>query len=252
MDANNVQKSIIVQPSNYMYDHTYVLHVLEQHPTRFNLVMLLNPTLPPQDAVAQVVQLAKQGCTGIRFNPSLWPKNIEMDDELGKAVFQVAEELKLTISFMCFTGFPSCAGAITRLAALYPHVDLVVDHFGFPRTDPGSAPNGQSFDDDSFNLLMKIGKSTPRLNIKISALFRVSSSLVVDDNYSDLLPRFLQLVDVFGSERLLWGSDFPYVELHQGYGHTLKTIQDWVIKAGLSDDVYSGVMGRNAKRLFVR
>ena len=77
-----------------MYDHTYILDVRDRYPDRFRCMMLLDPTLAPEAACETVRELVtNKGCVGIRFNPSLWPEGKGMDDETGRAVFQLAGEL---------------------------------------------------------------------------------------------------------------------------------------------------------------
>ena len=55
--------------------------------------------------------------------------------------------------------------------------------------------------------------------MKISALFRVSS-----DGYpfKSLSERLEELLKVYGSQRLLWGSDFPYATEHTSYAEAGK------------------------------
>ena len=44
MDAQGVAQALIVQPINYLYDHTYVASVVAKYPTRFRGMLLANPT----------------------------------------------------------------------------------------------------------------------------------------------------------------------------------------------------------------
>ena len=61
MDQNGVDASLIVQPSNYMFDHSYVMGCMAKFPGRFGCMMLLDPCLDPDEACATVRNLAAQG-----------------------------------------------------------------------------------------------------------------------------------------------------------------------------------------------
>jgi predicted TIM-barrel fold metal-dependent hydrolase len=60
----------------------------------------------------------------------------------------------------------------------------------------------------------------------------------------DLVPRYR---DLFGAERLLWGSDMPNVERYATYRQTLSYIRDY--PSGLNTEELAAVLGGNAARL---
>ena len=80
MDANSVDGSLIVQPINHEFDHSYVMKAIEKHPNRFKGMLLHDPSLSPEEAVSRLEDLALKGFVGVRFNPYLWPK---VDDDAG-------------------------------------------------------------------------------------------------------------------------------------------------------------------------
>ena len=179
MDTNGVSRSVIVQPSNYAFDHTYVLQAMSRHPERLAVVLLLDPTLSPTEASKFIRDMVKRGCTGIRFNPSLFPEG-RLDTDTGRAAFRTASELGgIPISVMAFTGLRNVADSITLLANEFSNVPLILDHFGFPREKPAESPSKElQFDEESFALLLRMGSDLSTLHVKISALFRVSSLAV--------------------------------------------------------------------------
>ena len=75
--------ALIVQPTNHLYDHSYVTSVLEQHPSKFIGCLLADPS-PGGGGAAAIEELASQpGYRAVRFNPYLWPEGEKMTNEVG-------------------------------------------------------------------------------------------------------------------------------------------------------------------------
>ena len=87
--------------------------------------------------------------------------------------------------------------------------------------------------------------SHPRVRCKVSGLVNEAGDAWTIDT---LRPYFTHLVDCFGPERLLWGSDWPVVELGGGY-------KRWRAAAvalfkELSEAERAGVLGDNARKCY--
>ena len=109
-------------------------------------------------------------------------------------------------------------------------MDIVIDHWGFPRAEPGAAPSSAlKFDEKAFGDLCALGRKHNNLYLKLSAHFRVSSQ---EAPHSDLQPRFDAAVDAFGADRLMWGSDFPFVQLNGGQRASLEAVRGFCVGAG--------------------
>jgi len=206
MDEAGVQGCLVVQPINHKFDHSYVSACLSKHPTRLKGMCLLDPTGSADDAVAQLEALSKEGYVGVRFNPGLWPEGKKMDDDVGMAAYKKAGELGMAVGFMCFKGLDLHAPTIESLAAAHPGTKAIIDHFGFFRQD-GKAK------EEIWGMLLGLSKF-PQVYVKLSAFFRVSGDPYP---YQDLWARVRELVQAFGSKRLLYGSDFPFVQQQCGY-----------------------------------
>ena len=123
---------------------------------------------------------------------------------------------------------------------------MVIDHWGFPRESPGApAAPGLAFDEAAWEALLKLGRDHATVYVKLSALFRVSRE---GPPYADLKPRFAALVDAYGADRLMWGSDFPFAQLSGGQGASLDAV------AGFCADLPAGqraaILGGTARALF--
>jgi len=247
MDASGVDKSLIVQPSVYAFDHSYVLDCMGKHPDRLAVMLLADPTKEPEEACDFLRTLHGKGCCGVRFNPYLWPEGQQIDNPTGVEMYKVAGELGMPVGVMAFKGLKPLAEPLRHLAAEAPATPLIIDHWGFFRDDPASPPAAQAVDEEAFELLLALAQDIPQLYVKISALFRVSGT--GGPQYDDLRPRFQRLVDVLGSRRLMYGSDFPFVQLHEGqYGASVEAVRAWVSE--LDPEDAARILGGTAAELF--
>ncbi|CAM9295878.1 unnamed protein product [Ascophyllum nodosum] len=238
MDKAGVGGALIVQPINYKFDHSFVLNTIKTYPGRFKGMCLANPSLSPDDACAELQRLHDQGFCGVRFNPYLWPQGSSgMTDDTGLALYRKAGELNMPVGVMCFKGFGLHVKEIEALLESSSETKLVVDHFGFFLQD-GAA------DEAAWEQLLSLAKY-PQTFIKISAFFRVAKDPYP---YSSIQPRLAALLEHFGPQRLLWGTDFPFVSDGQcGYGPA----KDVVCNAmGLTDEQLHHIVSGTAQELF--
>ncbi|KAL7438319.1 hypothetical protein ACHAXM_006302 [Skeletonema potamos] len=241
MDSAGVNGALIVQPINHKYDHKYVAHAIKKYPQKFKGMLLHDPSLSPKMAVDRLEELVLSGFVGVRFNPYLWNEGELMSEEAGGglAVYRRCADLGLPVGIMCFKGFELHYRDILALIEKSPNTQLILDHLGFCALDERG--------DEAFQQLLSLSKY-PNVSVKVSALFRIKGEI---DRYPyDKIKalRFEPLLENFGPDRLMIGSDFPYVlETEGGYSGALHTIKSW-----LKDDDAEAVMFRTAESLFGR
>jgi len=241
MDDSNVSGALIVQPINHRFDHSYVINAIKTHPDRFKGMLLHDPSLPEDQAIARLEELSLNGFVGVRFNPYLWPKTGEktwepMSAGAGLATYKRCAELKMPVGVMCFQGLELHCDDILELLKVSPETTLVLDHFAFTSlSETGS---------ESFQMLLELAKH-PQVYVKISALFRQGDTFpyarVVEE-------RFKPLLEAFGPERLMMGTDFPFVlEQKEQYGGTVDLVSSWL---GEDNKARTSVMGGTAEKVF--
>eukprot|EP00965_Chrysotila_dentata_P162604 5369072-Pleurochrysis_carterae.AAC.4 len=276
--AAGITGALVVQPANHKFDHSYVSAALNAHPGFLKGMCLANPTLSVEQAVADLQHLHSQGYCAVRFNPYLFPRPDGMDSDVGRALYAKAGELGMPVGVMAFSGLPAQMPAICALLKHAPQTTLIIDHMGFFRQP---ATGGLIADAAEYERLMQllcpatwragivcsfspstclrssshpIASCSLQVFIKVSALFRLSSEL---PPHLDLQPRLKQLLQTYGANRLMWGSDFPFSTLGGNtptscgmeYAQTVELLGFWSMQE-LDPTALKQLMGGTAAKIF--
>ena len=257
--AAGVSGALVVQPANHMYDHSYVAKALKDHPDFFKGMGLANPTLPPAEAVAELEALHASGFVGVRFNAGNFADGLASD--VGRALYKRCGELGMPVGVMAFKGLGPFVADLEALCKEYPQTTLVIDHLGFFRQPAigGQLGDAAANDEASWKGLLALS-AHPQVHVKVSALFRTSAE---PPPFGDLAARLGALIEAYGTQRLMWGSDYPFAlpggfPLPEGvaktpasmsYADAVAVPSQWEVPA-LDDASLADLMGGNAARLF--
>jgi L-fuconolactonase len=129
---------------------------------------------------------------------------------------------------------------LSRLLVLlerHPDLRVVIDHAAKPEI------RTRSFDEWAAGIA-RIAAET-RASCKLSGLVTEAGPSWQSD---DLRPYVAHLVECFGAERLMWGSDWPVVELAGGFDRWWETTE--ALLAGLSDNERASILGGTAARFY--
>jgi predicted TIM-barrel fold metal-dependent hydrolase len=233
MDEAGVSKAAIVHSSTtYGTNNSYVADSVAQHPDRFTGVYSFDLLAP--DALTTFDHWLARGMGGIRLftggathqNDGSWLVN--------PATFPIWErsaELGMT---MAVQTTPDGLSMVAELAERFPSVKIALDHCGRPNLEGGPpyASCAGLFALAKYdNVYMKI---TPRT-------FDLAQAAP-----GGAEPFFARLVEVFGTDHLAFGSNYP------ASAGPLKTLveQGRACFAGLSDEERAWIWGRTAKALY--
>lgn len=192
-DRLGLGRAVIVQSQGHGFDHAAVLAALEEGRGRYRGVALVRPDTSPE----AVGRLAAAGFCGVRFN--------FMAHLAGRlAPASIRETLRLVrphgwhaAIHVGGTGLVEIAPFLRTLAT-----PLVIDHMARP--DLGEGPDGPTA--AALRRLMDTG----RVWVKLSGADRLSRA---GAPYRDVVPLASALAR-HAPERVLWGSDWPHVNLH--------------------------------------
>ncbi|MBB5715671.1 amidohydrolase family protein [Sphingomonas aerophila] len=121
---------------------------------------------------------------------------------------------------------PAHLSSLNRLAARHPELAIVIDHAGKP--DP-RALEGWRRDLSSI-------AARPQVRCKLSGLL---TELSPDMPAGAIEPIVSVLVDLFGTDRLMWGSDWPVLTLAGNYAGWLEQARR-LVPPSLHDAVFGG------------
>jgi predicted TIM-barrel fold metal-dependent hydrolase len=114
---------------------------------------------------------------------------------------------------------------VVRLTDRIPNLRLVIDHL--PQLEPPTdAPARRSYE----GTLRKLGQR-PQIYLKISeVLRRVDGRVPLDLKFYK--PRLDELWDIFGEDRLIYGSDWPNSDLWGPYPQMLTVVREYFMSKG--------------------
>ncbi|TVS15468.1 MAG: amidohydrolase [Gammaproteobacteria bacterium] len=122
---------------------------------------------------------------------------------------------------------------LLRLLERHPSLPVVIDH--------GAKPEIASGGFDPWYERMRALAAQPHVCCKLSGLVTEAAA---DWRTDDLAPYVDALFELFGAERLMWGSDWPVVNLAGGYAAWWNATETLV--AGLDESDRAAVLGGTA------
>ncbi|APT58511.1 amidohydrolase [Roseomonas gilardii] len=233
MDEAGVDKAAVVHSSTtYGFDNSYVVDACSRYPGRLVAVGSVDVLEP--DAVETIRRWVDKGLKGLRlftggstkeFDPS------ELDDPRAFPAWELCGELGLP---MCIQTGAVGLPQVTALAKRFPDVPIILDHLARPDVSDGPPyAAAQSL----FDLA-----AIPSIHLKLTP------RIMGDSRKGAATPEtfFPRLVEVFGADRLAWGSNFPTSP--GTLSEIRKTAEDRL--SSLSEADRATIFGRTAKKLY--
>ena len=194
--AAGVDRAVLVQAFGaYGVDNSYVVDAAAAHPDRFvsvGIVDVEDPGAP--DALRALAH--RPAFAGVRLFAIGDPTPTWLDDPRSFPLWEVAAEhdLRVVVTLLA----PEIP-RLRRVLARFPTQPVVLDHCGFPDLG-GGAPFARAA------TLFALAEF-PNLHLKVTShVLEEAAGPEAGGDARDLIDR---LVDTFGAERLVWGSDYP-------------------------------------------
>jgi predicted TIM-barrel fold metal-dependent hydrolase len=235
MDAVGVDGAILVSPfSLYRYDASYALAVHAKHPGRFALV---KPVDPGDPAVAEAIAewAATPGAVGVRIMLNRGVSADPADPGINR-VLAAARRHALPVNLLAW-GRLDQAG---ELAARHPDTQVVIDHLGLqqPFEPP---PPAQPFADLPKVLALA---ARPNIAMKITGACTLSHEPFP---YRDIWEPVGRILDAFGLDRCLWGTDWTRAVALVTYAQGVEAFR---VTDRLSDSERATLMGGALTRIY--
>ncbi len=239
MDANGVEKGVLTQVLG-QFDNSYQRDCVARYPGRLASVGAVAPGAP--DAVAEVRRWADTGMVGLRLRPEARSPGV---DPL--AVWRAAEECGLVIS--CGGSAANFLSAdFAALVTELPGLTVVLEQLG------GWTRPECDRTDETWQGILALSRFA-NVSLKLPTLGQlvprqIGTALPVSGPVLDMEQGLvvLQMLDAFGAQRLLWGSDYPVVSAREGYANALNWTR--ALFADQPDADVAAIFGGNSERLF--
>jgi predicted TIM-barrel fold metal-dependent hydrolase len=206
--THGLSHGVLVQPSFLGTDNSYLLEALRQAPQQLRGVVVVDRAIDRQ----ALDQMDRLGVVGIRLN--LMGKALpDFSEPEWKVLFGHIAELDWHVEL-----HRHVADIPTLVRGLLPFgVKVVIDHFGRPDARLG-------LDQPGLREMLELALCG-QVWMKVSGIYRLEGSAQENLDFARaLLPL---LVQSFGQQRLVWGSDWPHTqhENHIGYAHVVEQLQ---------------------------
>lgn len=198
--------ALVVGPnSGYATDNRCLIDAISRSNGRFKGIAVVENDIE----LSELQRLKEAGIVGVAFNTSALGVDYYLNTE---ELIKKLEKLDMFLQVQ-FSG-----DEILPLMSLLENssVRLLIDHCGKPILKNGIEQLG-------FQSTLKLGR-TGRAYIKLSGYEKFSNESVP---YSDTWPYVHKLVEVFGIDNCIWGSDWPFLRAPEriDYGTLLKTVE---------------------------
>lgn len=237
MNRNGVNRAVLIQHAPlHGYDNSYILDCARKHPGVFSVVAMINERTP--NLKERLRDLRDQGARGIRIGPGKHADrtlNVDPPNWLKapgqQLLWQHASELNVAICPLVSAEF---LPTLDPMCAKFPGTTVVIDHFG--RIEMGNKKESQ--------WLTNLAKY-PNVFVKVSAFKNFGDKRAP---YDDIAPLMRLVIDTFGPDRLMWGSDCPY-QLMDGnnYVDALALVREGL---GLTETEKRAILSKTAERVF--
>jgi predicted TIM-barrel fold metal-dependent hydrolase len=197
MDAVGVDGAILVSAfTMYRYDASYAVTVRKHHPDRFAVVKPVDPANP---AVAEIIADWKRTPGAVAARMLLVRGGLTEDpaDPALNRVLAEAARLSLPLNL-------HIAGRLDQGIALirrHPDTQIVIDHLGLVQPHEPPVPNEPWAELPKVLMLATL----PNVAIKISGACTLSHEPFP---YNDIWDPVCRVIDAFGIDRCLWGTDW--------------------------------------------
>ena len=233
LQAARIDATILVQAAPTEAETDFLLTIAQQTPWIAGVVGWTDLAAP--DAATQVQRLAERPrLVGLR--PMLqdipdpnWILNSDVRDGLSA----MATHGLVFDALVRESQLP----AIVQLAERFPALSIVLDHAGKPIVD---GPPSMIWRD-----AMGVLADHPNTSVKLSGLL---TEAPVGSGPEILRPYIDRLLEAFGPDRILWGSDWPVLNLAGSY--QAWTAMTEALIGGLSTPARQAVWGGTAARIY--
>lgn len=215
--------AIAVEASPWVSDNDWVLGVVARNPVMVGMVGDLDPTAETFPHEFERLH-ANPFFLGIRYG-NLWKRDLSTGVNNPAVIANLKLIAEAGLVMDSANPDPALIAGLARLADRVPDLRIVIDHL--PQTEPPTDPAVHK----TYNSHLRILAQHPHVYVKGSEVLRQ-----VDGRVSQELAFYQERLDaiweIFGEDRLIYGSDWPNSDHLADYAGTLGIIRSFVARKG--------------------
>jgi L-fuconolactonase len=233
LEANDVEGVVLVSAASQIEEFGYLLGLAQGHPIILGLVGWVDMLAP--DASANLAQWARTPVV-----KSIRPYLQDIADE----AWILKPELDPVIKTMIELGLrfdalikPKHIHNTIKFIERYPSLPVVVDHMAKPAIRDGAF--------DVWRRDMEAFRPMPHVYCKISGILTEDGP---NWTVANIKPYVEAVLDIFGPDRIMFGSDWPVVNLVADYGRWISALNEVVGALPANDQ--AKFWAKNAERFY--
>lgn len=216
----------------------------QMYPDRFSWILRVNRKDPEVENIIQMIKRSPHG-KAIRIIPGMNPQDVKAF-EAGEydSILKCASDNQLPL----FLYLPDQPNMIAECAKKYPQLQIVIDHCGlYNNAMRQGLSDGKVFTkQQQLEMFHKILQLSVYPNVYLkwahySTMFEIPAFPGID-----LTPILRSAIEHFGSNRIIWASDFSVNQSGENWGELLYSVRN---SLDLSEDELEAILGMNARKL---
>ncbi|MBH0110131.1 amidohydrolase family protein [Salinibacterium sp. NG22] len=239
LNAAGINQIILVQAADNAEDTANMIAVADRNPIVTGIVGWV--PLDDADAAAQLLASYEpdRRIVGIRSLLHTRPDPAWITQPTPDATLALIEAAGLTFDYV--TGSPASLMHLPGIGERHPTLRIVLDHLGKPPI------GGTTAERREWRSLLASAAENPLLSAKVSGLYPAAGDM--EQWTVDLIRPFVDdALEIFGTDRLMFGGDWPVSILAGGYSRTWSALSE--IFADLDSAGRAAVAGGTASTVY--
>jgi predicted TIM-barrel fold metal-dependent hydrolase len=227
MDEAGVAGAVAIQPRIYGYDHRYLVYAAYKLTGIVRIMPLVDPLRP--SSPAEIARLrATTAVAGVRVIALGEAGGRRLLDDRATSLWHLLSQRGLPVGLLAA---PSAFAAVSELVGEYPDLIVVIDHFGLIAADQWSTCGPY---------LLALAKHS-NVHVKLSAIGDLSTC---PPPHLDMKVAVDDLLEAYGPDRLIWGSDWPHIYEFETYQDSFQSLIQLVHRCKSLKELLSGTAAR--------
>jgi L-fuconolactonase len=215
--------AIVIEASPLLGDNDWVLQLIARHPVCVGFVGNLVPGSPTFAEDLERLR-ANPLFLGIRCG-NLWNRDLSADAASSRFISDLRRLASAGFEMDSANPDPKLIEAILRISELIPELRIVIDHL------PHVALPNNTEEAKGYWANLKALSLNPRVFVKLSEI-PVETNGRVPAKVTYYRHKLDAIWDIFGEDRIIFGSDWPNSDHVASFGETFGIVRDYMTEKG--------------------